>query len=578
MLVNITEYFIESGREWQVGQNPDVPREVAAMWIADGKATADTDGARNQSPVSGGGIGDLSSLAFATTPIATDSVLIRRGTAAMLAPSSVMTRPLLRPNMMVFGDSITQYASENIAFTSLTQSGGVASGVLASAHGMWPGCVFNISGLSSGTAADYCNLFQVATVPTATSITFDIVETAPASAGGTPRLIQPNAIVGNNSYWNWAQALSKHRMNFLGNLGVSGDTTTSLISRLGAISRAQEFYADTPPSDIYILVGVNDINAGSTSATIKANLQQIYEYVLNLGMRLHVATIMGSTAFTSAQAAIVCDVNEWIKEFASQNPSAYLYDFYAITCDNVATTGNPISASMTGNVHPAPAYARLLGQYMADRWEEIYSPTPGLLPSSYADSSAAGASSQILANPTFIGAAGATGGASGTAPTSWTIYNPATNSSLNGAASARTAVVDGDVAGYNEVLTAVTTGFGTTNLYQSGLHTQLSAGDEIVAMASVGISGNTNVDGVGLLLSVTVGGIAYTSICGLRKASTGTTNLEDGLDVAGMVFETPAIKIPAGTITAAVLYLQVTSAAGAGGYTVKWGRAGVRKM
>ncbi len=55
MLVNITEHFVESGREWQVGQNPDVPREVAAMWIADGKATADTDGVRNQSPVSGGG-------------------------------------------------------------------------------------------------------------------------------------------------------------------------------------------------------------------------------------------------------------------------------------------------------------------------------------------------------------------------------------------------------------------------------------------------------------------------------------------------------------------------------------------
>lgn len=55
MLVNITEHFIESGREWQVGQNPDVPREVAARWIADGKATADTDGARNQFPVSGGG-------------------------------------------------------------------------------------------------------------------------------------------------------------------------------------------------------------------------------------------------------------------------------------------------------------------------------------------------------------------------------------------------------------------------------------------------------------------------------------------------------------------------------------------
>lgn len=55
MLVNITEYFIESGREWRTGENPDVPREVAERWIADGKATYDTDGVRDsQSPVSGG--------------------------------------------------------------------------------------------------------------------------------------------------------------------------------------------------------------------------------------------------------------------------------------------------------------------------------------------------------------------------------------------------------------------------------------------------------------------------------------------------------------------------------------------
>jgi hypothetical protein len=54
MLVNITEHFIESGREWRTGENPDVPREVAERWIADGKATYDTDGVRDsQSPVSG---------------------------------------------------------------------------------------------------------------------------------------------------------------------------------------------------------------------------------------------------------------------------------------------------------------------------------------------------------------------------------------------------------------------------------------------------------------------------------------------------------------------------------------------
>ena len=53
MLINISEHFIEAGREWNIGENPDVPTEVADRWISEGKATTDTDGVRNQSPVSG---------------------------------------------------------------------------------------------------------------------------------------------------------------------------------------------------------------------------------------------------------------------------------------------------------------------------------------------------------------------------------------------------------------------------------------------------------------------------------------------------------------------------------------------
>lgn len=47
MLVNILTTFDASGRRWLAGENPDVPVEVAAAWIADGKAAADTDGAQN---------------------------------------------------------------------------------------------------------------------------------------------------------------------------------------------------------------------------------------------------------------------------------------------------------------------------------------------------------------------------------------------------------------------------------------------------------------------------------------------------------------------------------------------------
>lgn len=48
MLVNIIETFDEGGLRWFAGDNPDVARDVAARWIADGKATADADGAQDQ--------------------------------------------------------------------------------------------------------------------------------------------------------------------------------------------------------------------------------------------------------------------------------------------------------------------------------------------------------------------------------------------------------------------------------------------------------------------------------------------------------------------------------------------------
>ena len=46
MLVNIIEHFQECGRWWRVGENPDVPTELAERWIREGKASRDNDGTR----------------------------------------------------------------------------------------------------------------------------------------------------------------------------------------------------------------------------------------------------------------------------------------------------------------------------------------------------------------------------------------------------------------------------------------------------------------------------------------------------------------------------------------------------
>lgn len=43
MLVNITQTFDYAGRRWFAGENPDVDAQIARVWIAEGKATADAD-------------------------------------------------------------------------------------------------------------------------------------------------------------------------------------------------------------------------------------------------------------------------------------------------------------------------------------------------------------------------------------------------------------------------------------------------------------------------------------------------------------------------------------------------------
>ena len=50
MLVNILQNFDEGNRRYFIGDNPDVDSQIAARWIADGKASRDTDNAQGLNP------------------------------------------------------------------------------------------------------------------------------------------------------------------------------------------------------------------------------------------------------------------------------------------------------------------------------------------------------------------------------------------------------------------------------------------------------------------------------------------------------------------------------------------------
>ena len=95
------------------------------------------------------------------------------------------------------------------------------------------------------------------------------------------------------------------------NLGVGSNTTTQMLARISTVDAYNPFR-------VIIWGGVNDVGAGTSSATIQANLQAMYDYCkVTKGYEVFAVTITPADTNTAPNNVVRTTVNDWIKAVPS---------------------------------------------------------------------------------------------------------------------------------------------------------------------------------------------------------------------------------------------------------------------
>lgn len=183
--------------------------------------------------------------------------------------------------------------------------------------------------------------------------------------GGGPDL-QVNPIAGlssynNSGYWTWASIGLNHRMQLAYNFGVSGYTTSDVLST----ALPSLLALDPRPTFAIICAGINDVIEGVPTMTIEANLDEITTTLLEAGITPVLCTllpvtnaILSSTAMRSSRLA----VNEWIRSRRYLSP-VLVCDWAPAYADPV--TGEALAAYCSDGLHPSMAGAQEIGKHLA---------------------------------------------------------------------------------------------------------------------------------------------------------------------------------------------------------------------
>lgn len=356
-------------------------------------------------------------------------------------------------------------------------------------------------------------------------------------------------------YWTVAAALLGHRMKFLANLGVGGDTAQQIAERVPtAISHN--------PGWVVVEAGRNSVSAVQSAATIIACLRDdIYKPLLAAGIRVVATTITPRDGDTAPLRQVVNDVNAWIKEYARQTPGVVLADFYTAVTDGL--TAAWIAGYVSDGLHPLVRGAAPMGKVLAAALSPVV-PYVDTLVSNNTDTG------NLLTNGLMTGTGGgnAVGAAlTGTIAANWTVQGGFTGTVV-GSKVARTDGKPGEWQQFN--FTA-----GGTNRIQmrpTANITSLVAGDKVYCETEfetdAGFIPSTGYFNLVLYCyNGTTGSVSVTdNYNGALNPSGAETRLANG------TLRTPVMTVPAGT-TYVQMYIQLAGAGGA----VRVSRCAIRK-
>lgn len=178
-----------------------------------------------------------------------------------------------------------------------------------------------------------------------------------------------------SGYLTWLNAWLGQRVEIVNprNAPVPGNTTADVLARLDT---------DVTPyaaGVAVVLLGTNDIAAGTASATIIANLETIYDRLRAAGSTVIACTILprNRSDDSDAKRTALREVNTWIRSYCQTTRGAILADTHArlVNPSTGRALGNPSVASQwfADGIHPNPDGAHAIAS-------ELYRVLDPLLP------------------------------------------------------------------------------------------------------------------------------------------------------------------------------------------------------
>ncbi|MCF2504024.1 GDSL-type esterase/lipase family protein [Dyadobacter sp. CY107] len=304
-----------------------------------------------------------------------------------------------------------------------------------------------------------------------------------------------------------------------GNKGISGNTTTQMLARLGAA-------VSLNPTLVIMDGGTNDAAGGASAGTIISNLTYIHNAFKAIGAYVIIITIpprFAPAALSPAAEIVRNTVNTFIKTLTSETTKAVNLD---LVVNNAAFYADGLHFNPTG------AYAA--STPVTEALLDFIRPT-NLADSFFADNS-------FTANPIVAGTTGTKNIATGTVATSWLLDA----SSAGGATVAGSKTMDNGLNQQVITISGSYTGNSKSVVLSQEFNTNaLAAGDVVEAFADIEIlTTDSNI------LDFNVGVLVWTSgYANLANAESilALDQIPSPLPAGGRyTFRTPPITIAAG--------------------------------
>lgn len=471
--------------------------------------------------------------------------------------------------IVLVGDSIVARNNMDFAPSGITHSAGVIT-VICASHGLYTGAKVM---LSKATDEAYNGIFTVTWVSsnvfTVPAVTTPVSDTAVPIIGFVG---YKQDRLANLGWFNSFNQQSGSPFQIVANAAFTG----ALASQL-----SHSLTRDVLPlTSNWVLIGtgINDVIAGTSIATVYANIVAGCERVTANGRRVLLSSLplMGSatSGYTATIAQNIMALNRDLEAYArSANGVTYMDIFSPVFASQVGagitTVLTPITNATDLGMHPSALGADLIGLALKTKYVNQFAPQYWLPVSGFEDQNLNALSTQIADNPLFNGTTGTFGaGTSGVMPTLWECV--ASAGTYVAATTARA-----DLFGNDAVITCAPTADNHDMRLQSKdtYHDRLSAGDRYYMVSEITLSSLTTLKEIEQYVEITVGGVTYTHV------SVGSFNNSTafGQTARTLTYVSPIVTVPA-SMTLMIAKFQATFSATGAGQVVAVGRQAIFKV